>query len=117
MYAEAAVSLRDAMSRERRSCIFDGTPKEFSFAYLKHEAPHEQMEPKAFAPCRKELTRWMRANKWHSKHPAVRVLCPNSSPRGKQSSVAVITCANTNTKRQRVNPDRVNPDKHRGADG
>ena len=47
-FAAAEASLRDAMSRLRRSFFFDGTPKEFSFAYMKNEATHDQMEPKAF---------------------------------------------------------------------
>ncbi|MCA9217354.1 MAG: serine/threonine protein kinase [Planctomycetales bacterium] len=47
-FASAEASLRDAMSRLRKSFVFDGTPKEFSFAYMKKEATHDQMEPKAF---------------------------------------------------------------------
>lgn len=45
---EAEGKFRAALARIRRSFIFDGTPKEFSFAYMAKKATTNQMEPEAF---------------------------------------------------------------------
>lgn len=46
--AQAESKLRDALLRVRKSFIFDGTPKEFSFAYMGRKTTADQMEPEAF---------------------------------------------------------------------
>ncbi|MCA9218307.1 MAG: serine/threonine protein kinase [Planctomycetales bacterium] len=48
-YESAEVNSRLAMKRYRDSFVFDGTPKEFSFAYMEGKATHDQMEPNAYA--------------------------------------------------------------------
>lgn len=46
--AAAESHFRSSLERLRNSFVFDGTPKEFSFAYMGGDATHDQIEPEAY---------------------------------------------------------------------